>query len=42
LNTNIRGQQGYNKTNATFDPAPQGSLEEHRRNLDKFSWIFKG
>ena len=42
LNTNIRGQQGYNKTNSTFDPPSKGGLEEHKRNLDKFSWIFKG
>ena len=42
LNTNIRGQQGYNKANSTFDPVPKDGVEEHKRNLDKFSWIFKG
>ena len=42
LNTNIRGQQGYDKKNSTFDSTPKGSLEEHKQNLDKFSWIFKG
>ena len=42
LNTNIRGQQGYNKANSTFDPVPKNGVEEHKRNLDKFSWIFKG
>jgi hypothetical protein len=42
LNTNIRGQQGYNKANSTFDSTPKGGVEEHKRNLDNFSWIFKG
>ena len=42
LNTNIRGQQGYNKSNSTLDPISTSAAEEHKRNLDKFSWIFKG
>ena len=41
LNTNIRGQQGYNKNQSSFE-VQQGSLEKHKRNLDQFGWIFKG
>ena len=42
LNTNIRGQVGYDKSKSTFDMPKDGSLEKHKRNLNKFGWIFKG
>ena len=42
LNTNIRGQSGYNKAQATFDMPGNNDLEQHKKNLDKFAWIFKG
>lgn len=41
LNTNIRGQHGYNKNQSSFE-VQQGSLEKHKQNLDQFGWIFKG
>jgi len=42
LNTNIRGQTGYNKSMSVFDPPKEGSLDKHKKDLDKFGWIFKG
>ena len=42
LNTNIRGQAGYDKSLSAFDPPKNGSLEKHKSDLDKFGWIFKG
>ena len=42
LNTNIKGQAGYNKAQSTFENPGKTNLEQHKKNLDKFSWIFKG
>ena len=42
LNTNIKGQAGYKKEQSTFEMPNNNSLEKHKKNLDKFGWIFKG
>ena len=42
LNTNIKGQSGYKKEQSTFEMPNNTSLEKHKKNLDKFGWIFKG
>ena len=42
LNTNIRGQEGYNKQQSVFDTQNNSDLDKHKSNLDKFGWIFKG
>jgi len=42
LNTNIRGQVGYKKGQSSFEPPKDNDLETHKKNLEQFSWIFKG
>ena len=42
LNTNIKGQHGYNKDMSAFAPPDDKGLEQHKSDLDKFGWIFKG
>ena len=42
LNTNIKGQRGYDKAQSSFEVSSNDSLEEHKKNVDKYGWIFKG
>ena len=42
LNTNMRGQHGYKKQQSAFETQNNNDLDRHKKNLDKFGWIFKG
>jgi len=42
LNTNIRGQEGFDKKMSVFQKPTDGELEKHKQNMDSFGWIFKG
>tara|TARA_R110000822_G_scaffold156489_1_gene296303 strand:- start:28 stop:1635 length:1608 start_codon:yes stop_codon:yes gene_type:complete len=42
LNTNVRGQHGYDKNMSAFTPPDDRGLEQHKEDFNKFGWIFKG
>ena len=42
LNTNIRGQTGFDSKMSVFQKPSDGELEKHKQNMDNFGWIFKG
>ena len=40
LNTQIKGQQGYNKKQSVYNE--NEDLEKFKNNVNEFSWIYKG
>ena len=41
FNTQMKGQRGYNSRQSVWDHK-KDPLTEHKKNMDKFSWIYKG